>query len=784
VLHACDASIHGTIHDTAGGVIPGAVVSQSERVLTTSAGTEANSKGDYELCVPVGGGGVVVKADGYAAIYDRVSVFGRTRRDFVLIPGTTLVGRVVRAGDRSAIAGAVVELRPKDPREEGALLSASSDVDGRFHFDGVAPGRHEITARAESLATPRPVEVIAEIGRPPQDVVCELAATRTVSGKVIERGSGTPLAGTTVYLYSLRQTRMGAMGEPIHAITQSDGSFVIDHVLPGEYFSVVPGTNDRDEPAKLKVEGADVSGVVIEIEPSATISGRILLSGKPIDGAIVRVGNASTASSHDGRYTLRGLAAGTYQIYAESFRVGAFTRSPSITIAKREQRTDVDVELDMSASIAGVVVDQNDAPVSGVFLMFSLLRGQDFGQATTAEDGSFIARGLSGGGDYIYEVRERDGTGLSYSPAGSKRYPPIAVRDGHSHITGMRAKIRLERLSIAGRVTDSSGKPVSDVSVRVMPNENAWYRMPTATTDERGAFTIRDLRAGTYTLQASAARGGNAHEDKVAAGRTDVAIRLVEPGGIDGVLEGFVATPEVIAYSGEQFHAAVTGNTFQFRNLPAGEYRLVATSSVETEYASVIVTPGATKTVTLRKREGGVIVGIVVDEKSRVPLGSLYCTSSRRGLQYENGYGYGSTDATGAFRIERAPVGVNDITCSSETASASGEATVIAGQVTRVDLTASPHKAPQHGHAGLTLEDQLGEAMVKTVEPGGPAARAGIVVGDVLQKVDDTAIGGWGSSDRALSMIEYHPIDKPVKLSLERGEKELTVTLTLDVATP
>jgi hypothetical protein len=257
---------------------------------------------------------------------------------------------------------------------------------------------------------------------------------------------------------------------------------------------------------------------------------------------------------------------------------------------------------------------------------------------------------------------------------------------------------------------------------------------------------------------------------------------LVELGGIDGTLEGFVATPEVTAYRVDdrgQYRAVVTGNTFQLRNLPAGEYRLSATSPVESDYASVTVAPGATQKVTLRKREVGVIVGTVVDEKSHTPLERLYCTSSLRGDSRSSESGYAATDASGAFRIERAAVGINDVRCGGSAASATGEANVAAGQVTRLDLAASVYKAPQQGYAGLTLEDQLGEVMVKSIEPGGPAARAGVAVGDVLLEVDDSAVGRWEGGG-VLSRIEYRAIGTQAKLTLERGEKQLTVLLTIE----
>src|SRR5262249_54089030 len=145
----------------------------------------------------------------------------------------------------------------------------------------------------------------------------------------------------------------------------------------------------------------------IEADAGATVSGRITYRGKPVEGADVHTTTSRATSDPDGKYTLSRVEAGEVQIYAQSNRLGAFTPGPSIVIADGEHKT-VDITLDLSASIAGIVVDQNDQPVAGVTLSFSLLHGRDFATATTADDGSFIARAMSGGGDYIYAVRRAD----------------------------------------------------------------------------------------------------------------------------------------------------------------------------------------------------------------------------------------------------------------------------------------------------------------------------------------------------------------------------------------
>ena len=786
-MHTCDASIHGTIRDSSGGVIAKARVALSDGRMTTGAGAEATDEGAYELCVPVGGVAVVVKADGYGDLLEGINAFGRLQRDFSLLPEATVGGRVVREDDQAPVAGAIVELHSDDPRtaRRFATATTSSDPDGRFQFSGISPGRQVVTAVADGLATRRPIEVIAEIGQPHDDVVCALAPTLVIAGKVVEQGTRAPQAGVTI---GMVQRTSRDPRRRLDAITQPDGSFVIDHAFPGDYEPYVPDFRLVATPRpKVTITNADVTGLVYEVERLASISGRVLRGGKPIDGARLNASQSSYAQSeHDGTYTIRGLEAGTFQIYAESKRIGAFTNGPKVTIAAGEQKTGVDVEMELSASIAGIVVDQNDAPVAGVTLSFTLLRGRDFGVATTADDGTFSARALSGGGEYACEVRQGDGASLSYPPATGRRHPPITVRDGGSQITGVRIKIRRERLSIAGRVLDAAGAPVADVAVTATPI-GGYSRSPRAPTDETGAFTIRDLPAGTYTVHATAARSDQ-HEADVAAGRTDVVLRLPGVGGIDGTFADFTVAPEIVAMrmggTGMRHRAGITGETFRFAELPAGTYHVVATSPSGIDFASVEVSSARRAKLALHQRGSGVIAGTVVDEATRAPVSGLRChvfTEADRFGYERRDADIAVTDGKGAYRFDRVLAGTATVACSNDTTGARGESEVIAGQTTRLELTAQPVRVARRAHVGLELELQLNETMVKAVETGSAAARAGLAVGDVILLINDRVIPRWRVGD-LVSEIEEGKLGTSLKIAIERGDKPLTVQLAVDPA--
>jgi hypothetical protein len=780
VLHACTASIHGTVTDASHGVIASARVSRGDGEVATGGGVETNADGTYELCAPEGWSAVSVRASGYAHVVDTVTAFGPVRRDYTLVPEAPVVGRVVSAPDRAPVADAIVELRA-EPRSTSPTLYARSDAEGRFHFEGAAPGRHDLVATAEHLASARPITVIAEVGAAKDDVTCIVEPVSTVGGTVVDRSSREPVRGLTIVLRSTS----AASSIRLDAVSQNDGSFAIDHVPSGDYVAYAYGGGGPQK-TSLKVDKADVTGVVVQVDRGASIAGRVLRAGKPVDGADVSTDGARAVSASDGRFVLRGLAAGEHTVYAESQREGAFTRGPKVVVAKDEERAGVDVALDLTASIAGRVVDQGGAPVGSAALRFSLLHTSDFGTATTADDGTFLARALSGGGSYIYEVRDQPG-GIAYRPVAGKRFPAIAVRDGNDHVTGMIVRVRRDRLVIAGRVVTGEGQPAADVAVTAVDADSEPGRFspfgPTTVTDTNGAFTLRDLASGMYTVTARAPNGAEV-EQRGVAGRNDLVLRLTNIGEIAGTLEGLDDAFDVVARrvdnSGTSYAATISGKTFRIRNVATGTYWVGARSQAGTSSARVVVEAGATANVALRRRATGTIVGALIDGQTHAPIANANCFSSLlpgADEERDGAFRDATTSSDGSYRIEHAPTGDSYVRCYSENIAADGHVRVVSDQANRVDLVAHAAEMRRPGYAGVTFEDQLGEVMVQSVAPGGPADRAGLLAGDIVLKIDGSSVTGMG---RFLNNSQEWSAGSSVAITVERGDVEMTFQVTVD----
>jgi membrane-associated protease RseP (regulator of RpoE activity) len=88
---------------------------------------------------------------------------------------------------------------------------------------------------------------------------------------------------------------------------------------------------------------------------------------------------------------------------------------------------------------------------------------------------------------------------------------------------------------------------------------------------------------------------------------------------------------------------------------------------------------------------------------------------------------------------------------------------------------AKASSAPDLSWIGLMLEEDKDKGIrVANVFPGGPAAFAGIRVGDVVVKIGESSAE---SLAKAVEAIEKLPPQKPAKLAVRRGGKSLEVTV-------
>ncbi len=746
-LGGCASKLVGSVRDSGAGAIAHAHIASAGL-----GGVESNADGSYELCfAPADTYGqslalVRVAADGYGAIEEPKHAPGELHHDFVLVPEAVLVGRVI-VGDQP-VAHARVTAIPEDGSRVAHRAGgwAESDDDGRFRIAGLSSGKFEVSAVADHLGTATPVLAVAEPAATSREIHVALTAFARVRGHVVMRGE--PVAGAKVSTPKVATP----------AISQSDGSFVLDGVPYGTASFVAPPYRVR-QPSSLAIAAADVEGIEIEVSRLATVHGHVTRSDKPVADAHVGCAmgggrpERTAIADANGAYVVDGLFGGVISCIAYDPVDRAFVMGKPVRVAA-EVDTALDLAIDSAARVQGEVVDAAGAPVAGVFVVLTAIdRSGDECQAMTDSFGAFDCGALAGGGEYAVAVDPSPATRQGLEPVGGGTLSPIVVPDGDGVVTGVRLAIKNERVAITGRVVDASGAPIADVEVAAVGHHHASMNFPTAFSDADGHFAVTDLAPGSYLLHGRSANGGAVDRDDVEGGGSAVTLMLIAPGSIAGTLVGFTTTPTIhlaTLVSGLSLTntAIVDGATFSAINLIPGHYMIDAQSATETTAATLDVASGQVVNVTLTAHSLGTVAGRVVEFGSDLPVAGMSCraTLSVDGAMSslpEGDSRLAISDADGTFQVA-APIGRARVLCSYATSNAMSlagtDVDVVAGSIENVALVsvrATYGNSP--GYAGFSVTPLTLPLAVKQVDANGPAQLADLEVGDVITSIDGTS---------------------------------------------
>ncbi|MEO8846926.1 MAG: sigma-70 family RNA polymerase sigma factor, partial [Kofleriaceae bacterium] len=759
VLGGCQTHVAGTVRDSA------SPIARARLLVAGLAMVESDAKGVFSVCMPVSQyPNIRVEADGYGSINVQVpAMYGEFHRDFLLVPEATIEGVVVDEHG-APVAAAVVSARPtlSDSQDEAASVDTVADESGHFRIAGLAPTRYELGAfSAGGHSTDYPV-VVAVAGHATRDIKLVILALAQLRGTVVMAGK--PVAGAKV---GVDLGLFTASESAWSAVSQDDGTFVLDGLAPGTFaLNVFPYT--VVSPKRLVIGHADLSNLTIEVAAKATVRGKVTRRGVPVAGSRVQClpGDAITQTAADGTYVLEGLAVGNYRLYAQTDK--AFADEPHV-IAPGDQT--VDLELAGGGEILGTVVDEANTPVVGVTVNFESSDGNDSCNSLTDAKGRFDCATLSGHTDY--QPRVFRSVGLELHPVSGDKFASVHVEDGSTVVRDVRLALKDTQLSIRGKVVDDTGATIPDARV-TLSDMNAWGDPSRTRADDGGGFVIDGLTPGRYHLRARLADGSVGDALKVAAGATDVVITLVRPGSIDGTLVGFTGSPWVLAATElradrDVHQAAVDGDHFSISGLTPGNYTVQGlVDGVQLDGTTAQVKSGASSTVTLRARSRVSIEGRVHELVSGAPVAGASCRAAlemggREGASIATAPHAPLSDANGRFTVE-APVGRVRVTCDPSdgaVSEAAADVEVNAEGATQAELVAVREIKPG-SNPGIGVETSVLPPTVSALASWVPA---GVAIGDQIVAVDGASVANLGAL-AAVYLILNHRIGSPVVLQL------------------
>jgi hypothetical protein len=303
---------------------------------------------------------------------------------------------------------------------------------------------------------------------------------------------------------------------------------------------------------------------------------------------------------------------------------------------------------------------------------------------------------------------------------------------------------------IRGTVVGADGNPTADAWVTAEGPDDDVSRPVLSTAN--GGFTIDHLGNASYRVVATGPRGASHGEKNGVKTGESITIQLTALGtlAVRVAAHGAPVTSYDLAcrsLNGEiDRHVDSSDGTYELEHLAPGGYECTvqAQAGSATGHADV---PGGAATVDLELRPYATITGTVVSVLTGQPVPGIYALAGTDAQQVQ-GLITGSgpvSDAGGRFTIEHVTPGQGTLTLFPKSAvnQQLAEKPYTAEAGAHLDLGAIPILPPRTGEPGtLGMATELGDGAlaVAMVQPGGPAAQAGIVVGDRVTAIDGHSV--------------------------------------------
>jgi uncharacterized GH25 family protein len=617
------------------------------------------------------------------------------------------------------------------------------------------------------------------------------APPASVLGQVT-RSDGAPIPEATVT--ATLQTEDG-VGATLETTTDTRGAFRFETLPPGSYLLDASATGYISPgPAiarakKVEIPTADappLTDVELTLPRTASIQGKITASGKPVGGARLSLYylhadglsgplepfalDAVTTSSPDGTFTIAQAAPGRLRVIVEADG-WALAESREVFLIEDEELTDLDVDLAPSGSLSISVLDPQGNPVrADLVLSGGELRAR---RKRTSQDGKLILSGIPVG-----EVRlEATSDGF-----GNER---VVTRIEAGEVTDV--DVIMERAGgLMGEVLDKQGKPVANVPVEIIDNQE---KKRVFRTNANGFFQFEPGNSDATSWIATAISPYHAPSKAVSLTPGERA-RLILGGS--GKIRGRVITRagrpvqeyriavEDFEVDGPRYHNQRMWGTpsvnrsdgvFELGPMQPGDYflRVEPTAFAGALSDRITVREGATTdNITIVVDEAGSVVGVVRDAATNKPLANARVEV----FEPQSPFPKRSTmtDATGRYTLEGISPGRRSVRVTMRgymTQVAAGVEVPPAGQRTRdIALEKSSPKANFSFHGiGATLEKTDRGVTIRNTMEGSPAETFGLQAGDTILGID-----GEDASD--LRLVEV--------VNRIRGEEGVPVSLVVE----
>lgn len=389
--------------------------------------------------------------------------------DLTLVPTGHLAGRVTVAETGQPVAGLLVCCEGGSPSKIQA--QALTDSEGRYRLSFLEEGSYRVRVQFPQFfpewapASRGNVRVVA--GKTTEGVDLELVRGEVLTGKVVDEGSGAPLAGARVEVFQPQS------GESSFLTTDEQGGFRF-RAAPGSVQVIlrsVPRGYVCDPQKDLRqvtiAAGEKPPEILFEVPQGLLVAGRTVdEQGHPVANAVITTGGMGTGhaiSDAEGHFVLAGLKPGQSVTLQATQPSQGLAGAAQIRIAADMQ--EITLTLEKAPLVQGRIVNEAGQPLpeaTVTVFMVQEAQGQQFfsplsPRVQSNRFGRYEVTGLLPGLPFFLQA-EAEG----YSPTRTEVFTAAAGE------VKKLDDLPLPRANafLAGRVTDPQGNPIPGVEIQ------------------------------------------------------------------------------------------------------------------------------------------------------------------------------------------------------------------------------------------------------------------------------------------------------------------------------
>lgn len=448
--------------------------------------------------------------------------------------------------------------------------AASTSPDGRFSIQGIEPGNYRLTVRrngfvATEMTGRRAISPGAAFSLSKSQTVSNVEARlmphAVVTGRVFD-SDGEPIVYAAVQLSRYRFSQQGQreLADVTAAMTNDLGEYRLFGIPPGRYVVSVsarerfgpfapetrtdrdsgaespvptfyPGSTDASQATPIDIAvGGSAQGIDVRVLKARTfaVSGQIAglpaAAGGRREGMVMLMPVNRAAGGGpgrgmlggqwrpDGKFTVRGVPEGSYEVVAESFGPdGRMHGEAQVQVGDRNV-DGVQVNLQPSFDLAGAIrLEGKETPGSLENAIVTLQPRERIGRfggggsgARTGADGHFLLRQVLPG---VFDVNV-NGLPENHYVKSVRAGQVDALANGARVMPGMQVDVVVSPngARVEGTVTSEKGEAIVSGTVLLLAKEGAaaplMRRAKTATIDQQGRFAFSSIAPGDYQLLA------------------------------------------------------------------------------------------------------------------------------------------------------------------------------------------------------------------------------------------------------------------------------------------